>query len=87
MTPRGQAVTTASWSASNIVAQGVIDGGAPSYKPAGDGTPGTGLVLGAGKDVGLTSNGNFYASFFVEDGFIFSALVTMACRAPLTTSN
>jgi len=60
--------------ASNIVAQGVIDGGAPSYKPAGDGTPGTGLVLGAGKDVGLTSNGNFYASFFVEDGFIFSAL-------------
>jgi len=60
--------------ASNIVAQGVIDGGAPSYKPAGDGTPGTGLVLGAGKDVGLTSNGDFYQSFFVEDGFIFSAL-------------
>jgi len=60
--------------ASNIVGQGVIDGGAPSYKPAGDGTPGTGLVLGAGKDVGLTSNGDFYTSFFVEDGFMYSAL-------------
>ncbi len=60
--------------ASNIAGQGVIDGGAPPWKPAGDGTPGTGMVVAGGKDVKLTTNGNFYTSFFVEDGFLFSAL-------------
>ncbi|MFQ5340603.1 MAG: S8 family serine peptidase [Anaerolineae bacterium] len=59
---------------SNVVGQGVIDGGAPPWKPAGDGTPFTGMVQAAGKDVKLTVNGNFYASFFVEDGFLFAAL-------------
>jgi len=61
--------------ASGVAAQGVIDGGAPEYKPAGDGTPGTGMVRGGGKDVRLTSNGDGYttASAFT-DGFIFAAL-------------
>ena len=61
--------------ASGVAAQGIIDGGAPEYKPAGDGTPGTGMVQGGGKDVRLTSNGDGYttASAFT-DGFIFAAL-------------
>jgi len=61
--------------ASGVAAQGVIDGGAPEYKPAGDGTPGTGMVQGGGKDVKLNSNGDGYttASAFT-DGFIFAAL-------------
>ncbi len=59
---------------SNAVGQGVIDGGAPPWKPAGDGTPFTGMVQAAGRDAKLTVNGNFYISPFVEDGFLFSAL-------------
>lgn len=59
--------------ASNIAGQGVINGGAPAYKPPYAG-PGTGMVLGGGKDVKLVSNGNFYVSPFFEDGFLFSAL-------------
>ncbi len=58
--------------ASAIAAQGVIDGNAPDWKPAGDGTPGTGMVVGGGKDVKLVANGNFYVSPFDEDGFLFS---------------
>ncbi|MCD6289592.1 MAG: S8 family serine peptidase, partial [Anaerolineae bacterium] len=60
--------------ASNIAGQGVIDGNAPAWKPSGDGTPGTGMVVGGGKDVKLVANGNFYASPYDEDGFLFSAL-------------
>ena len=61
--------------ASGVAAQGVIDGGSPAHKPAGDGTPGTGMVQGGGKEVRLTSNGDGYttASAFT-DGFIFAAL-------------
>lgn len=46
--------------ASAVVGQGVIDGNAPAYKPAGDGTPGTGLVVGGGRDVELVGVGNHY---------------------------
>ncbi len=60
--------------ASDVAGQGVIDGGAPSWKPAGDGTPFTGMVQGGGKNVKLSANGNFYISPYVEDGFLFSAL-------------
>ena len=56
--------------ASAVAGQGVIDGGAPAWKPAGVG----GLVQGGGKDVGLVTNGNFYMSPYVEDGFLFAAL-------------
>jgi hypothetical protein len=62
--------------ASNVAAQGVIDGPAgagavkPAYKPAGAG----GMVQGAGKEVGLVANGNFYQSPFIEDPFLFAAL-------------
>ncbi len=55
---------------SAVAGQGVIDGGAPVWKPAGVG----GLVQGGGKDVGLVTNGNFYMSPYVEDGFLFAAL-------------
>ncbi len=61
--------------ASGVAAQGVIDGGAPAFKPAGDGTPGTGMVVGGGKDVKLTSNGDMYTySTADSDGLIFAAL-------------
>jgi len=60
--------------ASNVAGQGVIDGGAPPWKPPGDGTPFTGMVQAAGRDVKLTVNGNFYISPFLEDPFLFSAL-------------
>ena len=60
--------------ASNVVGQGVIDGGAPPWKPPGDGTPFTGMVQAAGRDVKITVNGNFYISPFLEDPFLFSAL-------------
>ncbi|HIC88368.1 MAG TPA: DNRLRE domain-containing protein [Anaerolineae bacterium] len=60
--------------ASNVAGQGVIDGDAPPWKPAGDGTPFTGMVQGGGRDVGVTANGNFYISPWVEDGFLFSIL-------------
>lgn len=62
--------------ASNVAAQGVIDGPAgfgavkPPYKPAGAG----GMVQGAGKEVGLVANGNFYQTPFLEDAFLFAAL-------------
>ena len=35
--------------ASGVAGQGVIDGGAPPFKPAGDGTPGTGIRSGAAR--------------------------------------
>jgi hypothetical protein len=60
--------------ASAVAGQGVVDGGAPPWKPAGDGTSFTGMVQAAGKDVKLTVNGNFYVSPFTEDGFLFAAL-------------
>ncbi len=62
--------------ASNVAAQGVIDGGAPSYKPAGDGSPFTGMVQGPGRDAKLTANGNLYINLaFLEfDSFYYAAL-------------
>ncbi len=61
--------------ASGVAAQGVIDGGSPAFKPAGDGTPGTGMVQGGGKDVKLTANGNMYTYASADsDGLIFAAL-------------
>ena len=46
--------------ASAVTGQGIIDGDAPPYKPAGDGTPYTGLVVGGGRDVDLVGVGNHY---------------------------
>ena len=61
--------------ASGVAAQGVIDGGAPDFKPAGDGTPGTGITVGGGKDVKLSSNGDMYTySTADSDGLMFAAL-------------
>ena len=61
--------------ASGIAAQGVIDGDAPAYKPAGDGSPFTGQVQGGGRDVKLSSNGDGYATANgLEDGMLFAAL-------------
>ncbi|MEM8533004.1 MAG: S8 family serine peptidase [Chloroflexota bacterium] len=59
---------------SSAVGQGVVSG---STIAGPDGPPqanGQGLVVGPGKDVATTQNGDFYLSPFVEDGFIYSAL-------------
>lgn len=61
--------------ASGIAAQGIIDGGAPPFKPAGDGTPFTGQVQGGGRDVKLSANGDGYAtSNALDEGMLFAAL-------------
>jgi len=61
--------------ASGVAAQGVIDGGAPAFKPAGDGTPGTGMVQGGGKNVKVTSNGDGYTTAAAfTDGMLFAAM-------------
>ena len=60
--------------ASAVAAQGVIDGGAPAIKPAGDGTPGTGMVQGGGKNAKLVAAGNHYLAADVIEGYLFAAL-------------
>ena len=60
--------------ASAVAGQGVIDGGAPAWKPAGDGTPGTGLVQGGGKNAKLVAAGNNYLSADTNESYIFAAL-------------
>ena len=61
--------------ASTVAAQGVINGNAPAWKPAGSGTPGTGMVQGGGKQVGLVGAGNFYvAPDGGIEGMLFAAL-------------
>ena len=62
--------------ASNVAGQGVINGNAPSFKPAGDGSPFTGMVQGAGRDAKLTANGNIYItpSGLDFDSFYYAAL-------------
>ncbi len=62
--------------ASNVAGQGVIDGGAPPYKPAGDGAPFTGMVQAAGRDAKLSVNGNTYINldFLWNDSFYYAAL-------------
>ncbi len=60
--------------ASGVAGQGVIDGGSPLTKPAGDGTPNTGMVNGGGKKVGLVAAGNFYLSVDENEGYLFAAL-------------
>ena len=62
--------------ASNVAGQGIIDGGAPAVKPAGDGSPFTGMVQGPGRDAKLTANGNFYSTpdDFMFDSFYYAAL-------------
>ena len=56
------------------VGQGVVSGsilwGPGGYPIAGY----NGLVVGPGKDVASTQNGNFYRSAFTEDGFIYAGL-------------
>ncbi|MDJ0715040.1 MAG: S8 family serine peptidase [Prochloraceae cyanobacterium] len=56
------------------VGQGVVTG---SVFAGPDGTPqagGRGLVVGPGKDVASTQNGNWYISPFIEDGYIYAGL-------------
>jgi hypothetical protein len=61
--------------ASGVAGQGVIDGGAPPYKPAGDGTPGTGMSVGGGRNVKLSSNGSGYTvGNALNEGVLFAAL-------------
>ncbi|MCA9933916.1 MAG: PKD domain-containing protein, partial [Anaerolineales bacterium] len=68
--------------ASNVAAQGIVNGPnsngvgeneLPAWKPPYAG-PGTGMVLGTGRDAKLVANGNYYDSPFYEDGFLFAAL-------------
>lgn len=61
------------WVASNVVAQGVVNGNAPAVKPPYTGA-GSGLVIGTGQNVKIVGNGNFYQSIFLEDAFLFAAL-------------
>lgn len=60
--------------ASAVAAQGIIDGNSPLTKPAGDGSPNTGMVNGGGKNVGLVASGNFYLSVDENEGYLFAAL-------------
>ncbi|RUA18386.1 MAG: hypothetical protein DSY55_00280, partial [Clostridia bacterium] len=62
--------------ASNVAGQGVIDGNAPPYKPAGNGAPFTGMVQAAGRDAKLSVNGNVYNTFesLWNDSFYYAAL-------------
>lgn len=58
---------------SSAVGQGVVTGSViegPDGLSYHDG----GLVVGPGRDVASTQNGDFYLSPFVEDGFVFAAL-------------
>ncbi|MSP12267.1 MAG: DUF4397 domain-containing protein [Chloroflexi bacterium] len=59
--------------ASEIAAQGIVNGGAPAWKPPYAGN-GTGLSLGASPHAKLVANGDYYRSFFEEDGPLFAAL-------------
>ena len=66
--------------ASSIVGQGIVDGrpgvdgSNPIIKPRGDGTPGSGMVVGGGKEVKLIAMGDLGDAFFGEDGLLFAAL-------------
>ncbi len=60
--------------ASAVAAQGIIDGGSPDWKPVGDGTPFTGMIQGAGKNVGLVASGNYYVAPDATEGYLFAAL-------------
>ena len=56
------------------VGQGVVSG-STSFGP--DGPPqaeGQGLVVGPGKDVESTQNGNYYVTPFIEDAYIYAGL-------------
>lgn len=77
-----QETTHGQYVASNIAAQGVINGPnqnsagdneLPPWKPAYTG-PGTGMVQGLSRQAHLVNNGNTYDTPFVEDGFLFAAL-------------
>jgi len=56
--------------ASAVAGQGVIDGGAPPWKPAGIG----GMVQGGGKDAKIIAVGNFYRGGYTTDFYYFVAL-------------
>ncbi len=53
--------------------QGVVTGSTafPDGPPQAEGQ---GLVVGPGRDMRSTQNGNFYINPFIEDGFVFSSL-------------
>jgi hypothetical protein len=56
------------------VGQGVV-AGSVNWGPAGSPIAGfQGLVVGPGKDVASTQNGNWYVSVFIEDGYIYAGL-------------
>jgi hypothetical protein len=59
--------------ASNVVGQGVINGGAPDYKPPYAG-PGTGMVLGAAPKAEMVGISNVYYDFdnSILDAYTFS---------------
>ncbi len=56
------------------VGQGVV-AGSLTFGPAGPPqAEGQGLIVGPGKDVASTQNGDFYLSPFIEDAFIYAGL-------------
>ncbi len=59
--------------ASNVAGQGVINGGAPAYKPPYAG-PGTGMVLGGAPKAEIVGISNIYYDFYssILDAYIFS---------------
>jgi hypothetical protein len=59
--------------ASAVAAQGVVNGGAPSFKPPYQG-PGDGMVLGAGRDAKLVAVGNTFLYPGLAEPFLLAAL-------------
>lgn len=61
--------TTSSAVGQGVVRGSILDG--PGGPPVAGGQ---GLVVGPGRDVASTQNGNFYVSPMIEDGFVFAAV-------------
>ncbi len=59
--------------ASAVAAGGVINGNAPSYKPAYTGV-GSGMVAGPAPEAGIVAIGNYYQGGYVSDFHLFCAL-------------
>ena len=58
--------------ASAVVAQGLINGNPPSFKPPYQG-PGDGMVQGPARGAKIVSMGNYYAGGYMTDYHLFAA--------------
>jgi hypothetical protein len=65
----GHGTKCASW----VAAQGVVNGGAPSFKPAYQ-EPGDGMVVGGGRDAKLIAVGNTFLYPGLAEPFLLAAL-------------